>query len=243
MSMGHCGRTAKEHLPHPGAPGRLREDGAWVGRRRGDLRRGGKPCKELPAVRCGEQKVQGRGSGRRCDLAGRAGPNGEGPCMGNQGVWILFHVPLQLYNVVSYTLGNLGTALALEVSICGQDYLLPPHSILSSFRTVRSSILLEVTVTIVKMYTSQPALQIRMAVHWIGFLGNLLNMGWFREELCHLSILAAWSVDLIAGVAAVIVGYQTHWGWKVYFKHIRGEGFHGTYVCLTVELLHQPCTP
>lgn len=77
----------------------------------------------------------------------------------------------------SYTLGNLGTALALEVSICGQDYLLPPHSILSSFRTVRSSILLEVTVTVVKMYTSQPALQIRMAVHWIGFLGNLLNMG------------------------------------------------------------------
>lgn len=97
--------------------------------------------------------------------------------MGNQGVWILFHVPLQVYNVVSYTLGNLGTASALEVSICGQDYLLPPHSILSSFRTVRSSILLEVTVTIVKMYTSQPALQIRMAVHWIGFLGNLLNMG------------------------------------------------------------------
>lgn len=132
---------------------------------------------------------------------------------------------------------HLETVSAREVSIVAKTaYCL--SSVLSSFHIMKFC-LTRGNNDHEKMHTSQPALQIRMAVDWIGFLGNLLNMSWFGEEVstsfihCPIQLLATWSVDMLAGAAAVIFEYEAPWGWKVGSKNIRG-GLHGTYVCLTV---------
>ena len=143
------------------------------------------------------------------------------------------------YNGLLYVLGacHLETVSAREVSIVAKTaYCL--SSVLSSFHIMKFC-LTRGNNDHEKMHTSQPALQIRMAVDWIGFLGNLLNMSWFGEEVstsfihCPIQLLATWSVDMLAGAAAVIFEYEAPWGWKVGSKNIRG-GLHGTYVCLTV---------
>lgn len=66
--MGHCGRTANEHLPHPGAPG---VSGRWYlgwGKRR--RFKSWRQTSQRNFQLCfDEQKLQGGKRSRRCDLA------------------------------------------------------------------------------------------------------------------------------------------------------------------------------
>lgn len=97
-------------------------------------------------------------------MAGGSGPSHKGPRVGNQEPWALLRVPLQLYNGLLYVLGtcHLETVSALEVSTVAKTaYCL--SSILSSFHIMKFC-LTRGNNDHKKMYTFQPALQIRMAV-------------------------------------------------------------------------------
>lgn len=104
-------------------------------------------------------------------MAGGSGPSHKGPRVGNREPWALLRVPLQLYNGLFffnngllYVLGacHLETVSAREVSIVAKTaYCL--SSVLSSFHIMKFC-LTRGNNDHEKMRTSQPALQIRMAV-------------------------------------------------------------------------------
>lgn len=94
MSLGRCGSTAVtlSSTWSSGETCRRRRHLDWVKKSekveiRGMEASHARNCQKFTMV---SAKCKAVGSGKRCGLSGTMRPSREGPCIGNQKVWILF---------------------------------------------------------------------------------------------------------------------------------------------------------